>query len=78
MTTSARFEANPFDTDPTAPQTFYEFEIVRPDGRTQRIVISEEGQFCSSPSQAIEIHVDPLRSWGPAQRASIASPTPTR
>ena len=48
--------------DPTVPQTFYEFEIVRPDGQTQRVVISEEGQFCAPPSRALEIHLDPLRT----------------
>ncbi len=47
---------------PNVPETFYEFEIRRPDGQIQRIVISEEGQFCTPPSRALEVHVDPLQS----------------
>ena len=52
----------PITDDSPPQQTLYEFEILGPDGRTQRIVISEEGQFCSPPSRAFEIQVDPLRS----------------
>lgn len=52
----------PNKTRPMAPSTFYAFEIVRTDGGTSRVVISDEGVFCSAPTDALELRVDPSRS----------------